>query len=68
LNRVGHDGHSPLDAANRSGATEVVQWLRSQGCQVGEKINVTSQSEIETRFCLVTRLSDIHHPYRDVPK
>jgi len=37
LNRVGHDGHSPLDAANRSGATEVVQWLCSQGAKSGRK-------------------------------
>src|SRR6267143_2260299 len=33
LTRVGHDAHSPLDAANRSGATEVVQWLRSKGAK-----------------------------------
>jgi len=33
LNWVGHDGHSPLDAANRSGAAEVVHWLRSQGAK-----------------------------------
>jgi uncharacterized protein len=33
LNWVGHDGHSPLDAANRSGAAEVVQWLRSRGAK-----------------------------------
>ena len=33
LNWVGHDGLSPLDAANRSGAAEVVVWLRSQGAK-----------------------------------
>jgi ankyrin repeat protein len=33
LNWVGYDGHSPLDAANRSAATAVVQWLRSKGAK-----------------------------------
>jgi ankyrin repeat protein len=33
LNWVGHDGHSPLDAANRSGATDLVRWLRSEGAK-----------------------------------
>ena len=33
LNWVGYDGLSPLDAANRSGAAEVVVWLRSQGAK-----------------------------------
>jgi ankyrin repeat protein len=33
LNWVGHDGHSPIDAANRSGATDVAQWLRSKGAK-----------------------------------
>jgi uncharacterized protein len=37
LNWVGHDGHSPLDAAERSGATEVVQWLRSLRGQSARK-------------------------------
>jgi uncharacterized protein len=31
LNWVGHDALSPLDAADRSGAPELVRWLRSQG-------------------------------------
>jgi ankyrin repeat protein len=31
LNWVGHDGLTPLDAAARSGATTVVDWLREQG-------------------------------------
>jgi ankyrin repeat protein len=31
LNWVGHDSLSPLDAANRSKATELARWLRSQG-------------------------------------
>ena len=31
LNWVGWDGLTPLDAANRSGAAEVVDWLRAQG-------------------------------------
>jgi ankyrin repeat protein len=33
LNWIGHDGYSPLDAANRSAASELVQWLRSQGAK-----------------------------------
>jgi len=40
-----------------------------QGGQVGENINVTSESEIETRFCFVT--PPLGHPIppyrRDVP-
>jgi ankyrin repeat protein len=31
LNWVGYDNHSPLDAASRSGAEEVVQWLSGRG-------------------------------------
>lgn len=31
LNRVGWDGLTPLDAAMRSGANEVVEWLRGLG-------------------------------------
>ncbi len=37
LNWVGHDGQSPLDAANRSSATEVVQWLRSKGAKLATR-------------------------------
>jgi ankyrin repeat protein len=37
LNWAGHDGQSPLDAANRSGAADVVQWLRSQGAKSATK-------------------------------
>lgn len=31
LDRVGHDGLTPLDAAHRSGASDVVDWLRRHG-------------------------------------
>jgi len=31
LNWIGHDGRTPLDAANRSGAEEVAAWLRNKG-------------------------------------
>jgi ankyrin repeat protein len=31
LNWVGYDGLTPLDAANRNGAGELVEWLRQQG-------------------------------------
>ena len=33
LNWIGYDGLSPLDAAKRSGADELVQWLRSRGAK-----------------------------------
>ena len=31
LNWVGYEGLTPIDAASRSGAAELVDWLRSQG-------------------------------------
>ena len=31
LNWVGYDGLTPIDAANRSGAAELVEWLHRQG-------------------------------------
>jgi ankyrin repeat protein len=31
LNWVGYNGLTPIDAANRSGAAELVEWLHSQG-------------------------------------
>src|SRR6266850_1381290 len=40
LNWIGHDGYSPLDAANRSAASEVVQWLRSQGAKSAKESTV----------------------------
>jgi uncharacterized protein len=33
LNWVGHDELSPLDAANRSGALDLIVWLREQGAR-----------------------------------
>jgi ankyrin repeat protein len=33
LNRIGHDGLTPLDAAQRSGAIEIGAWLRSRGAR-----------------------------------
>ena len=33
LNWVGYDGLTPIDAANRSGAAELVGWLHSQGAK-----------------------------------
>jgi ankyrin repeat protein len=33
LNWIGYDGLTPLDAAIRSGAGELVEWLRSQGAK-----------------------------------
>ena len=40
LNWIGHDGYSPLDAANRSGVSEVVQWLRSRGAKSAKESTV----------------------------
>jgi len=40
LNWIGHDGYSPLDVANRSGASEVVQWLRSRGAKSAKESTV----------------------------
>jgi ankyrin repeat protein len=34
LRWVGHDGKTPIDAAERSGAVEVVAWLRGLGAEV----------------------------------
>src|SRR5580692_8160505 len=33
LNWIGYDGLTPLDAATRSGAAELVEWLRTQGAK-----------------------------------
>jgi ankyrin repeat protein len=33
LHWVGYDGLTPIDAASRSGAAELVEWLRSQGAK-----------------------------------
>lgn len=33
LNWIGHDHLTPLDAATRSGATELVEWLRNQSAR-----------------------------------
>lgn len=37
LNWVGHDGLTPIDAANRSHAEDVVAWLRGLGPRVSDK-------------------------------
>ncbi len=33
LNWIGYDGLTAIDAARRSGAEELVKWLRSQGAK-----------------------------------
>ena len=33
LNWIGYDGLTPMDAARRSGAGELVEWLRSKGAR-----------------------------------
>src|SRR6516162_6075928 len=38
LNWVGYDGLTPLDAAARSGARELVWWLRDRGARSGKKL------------------------------
>ena len=37
LNWVGYDKLSPLDAANRSGAAALVQWLRGRGAKLAKE-------------------------------
>ena len=37
LNWIGHDGYSPLDAANRSGAAALVEWLRGRGAKLAKE-------------------------------
>jgi uncharacterized protein len=36
---IGYDGLTPLDAAQRSGAEELVNWLSSQGAQCAKKLS-----------------------------
>ncbi|MGH7564271.1 MAG: ankyrin repeat domain-containing protein [Gemmatimonadota bacterium] len=38
LDWVGYDGLAPIDAARRSGAAEVVEWLRRQGARSAEEV------------------------------
>jgi len=38
LNWVGYDGLTPIDAASRSGAAELVEWLRSQGARSAQDL------------------------------
>jgi hypothetical protein len=38
LNWVGYDGLTPIDAAGRSGAAELVKWLRSQGAKSAKEL------------------------------
>jgi len=33
INWIGYDELTPVDAASRSGAAELVEWLRSQGAK-----------------------------------
>jgi ankyrin repeat protein len=40
LNWVGHDGLTPLDAATRSGVSELVEWLRSRNARAAKKLTV----------------------------
>ena len=40
LNWVGYDHLTPLDAATRSGATELIEWLRSQGARSAKERTV----------------------------
>jgi len=38
LNWIGYNGLTPLDAAGRSGARELVEWLRRQGAKLAQEI------------------------------
>jgi uncharacterized protein len=37
LNWIGHNELTPMDAARRSGADELVEWLRTQGAKSTEE-------------------------------
>ena len=39
LNWIGWDDLTPLDAAERSGATDLAQWLRARGARSAEDLN-----------------------------
>jgi ankyrin repeat protein len=39
LNWIGWDGLTPLDAAERSGATALAQWLRTRGARSAQDLN-----------------------------
>ncbi len=39
LNCVGYDGLTPLDAATRSGASELVEWLHDRGARSAKELN-----------------------------
>ena len=38
LNWIGYNGLTPLDAASRSGAGELVEWLRSHGARSAKEL------------------------------
>ena len=38
LNWIGHDGLTPMEAAKRSGAEEVVAWLRGLGAKAAGQL------------------------------
>lgn len=40
LNWIGYDELSPMDAAKRNGAQELVDWLRSQGAKPGPRARI----------------------------
>jgi hypothetical protein len=37
MNWIGYDGLTPLEAANRRGASELVEWLRSRNAKSAKK-------------------------------
>jgi uncharacterized protein len=39
VNWIGYNGLTPLDAASRSGAGELVEWLRSQGAKSAKELD-----------------------------
>src|SRR5258707_3128240 len=46
LNWIWHDGYSPLDVANRSGAAALVQWLRGRGAKLAKEPTVRSRANL----------------------
>jgi len=46
LNWVGYDGLTPIDAASRRGAAELVEWLRSQGAKSAKEPPTASDPHV----------------------
>ena len=55
LNWIGYDGLTPIDAASRSGAGELVEWLPRSGRQAGPR-DLEGESGLELQAPIIRRL------------